>query len=48
MNYKETAIFVVPKTPDQNFILAQESLKNFKVVNPNSLNVLDLIKNDKV
>lgn len=45
---KEKAVFVTPKTENKNFMLAQESLKNVKVVNPNALNLLDLVVHDKL
>jgi ribosomal protein L4 len=44
----ERAVFVTRKDQDRNFMLAQEQLKNIKVVDPNCVNVLDLIIHDKV
>lgn len=48
LGHKEKAIFVTPKAENQNFMWAQESLKNVKVVNPNEVNILDLVVHDKV
>ena len=44
----ETAVLVTPKNQPFNFMKAQEALKYIKVINPNGLNVLDLLKHDKV
>jgi hypothetical protein len=48
MGHKEKMIFVTSKEADKNFLLAQEALKNVKVVNPNNVNVLDLLLFDKI
>ena len=45
---KERAVFVTCKAQDKNLMMAQEQLKNLKVVSPNNVNVLDLIVHDKV
>ena len=45
---KETVVFVTAKVKKNNFMLAQESLNFVKVVDPNSLNLMDMILHDKV
>lgn len=48
MQDDEKSILVTTKNANHNLMLAQESLKNLKVVNPNCLNVLDMITHQKV
>ncbi len=44
----ETNLVVGPKEVNKNFNLAMRNLKNYKLVNPNKVNVLDMLKLDKV
>lgn len=44
----ETALLVTTFDQDTNFMKAQNKVKNVKVVTANNLNVLDLLKHDKL
>ena len=44
----ETNIVVVPREVNKNFESAMNSLKRYKMIDINSLNVLDLLKEDKI
>lgn len=48
VGHREVYLFVVPKLADRNFMLASRSVDFLKVVNPNEVNVRDLLKFDKV
>ena len=45
---KELFLFVTPKFCDKNFILGMRNLKRYKTVNVNDLNILEILKFDKI